>query len=54
MGKFNQKQTSATELTIEDDSIESGVDWQKLMADFQVLSVEDAMKNIMSKVMESK
>ena len=48
MGKFNQKKT---ELTMEDDGIELGVDWQKLMADFQVLSVEDAMKNIMSKVM---
>ncbi len=47
MGKFNQKKA---DLTTEDDGVELGVDWQKLMADFQALSVEEAMKNIMSKV----
>ena len=46
MGKFN-KTVNTDDL---DESVNSGVDWQQLIANFQTLSVEDALKNIMAKV----
>ena len=47
MGKFSKK---ASANSMEDINIDSSVDWQQLMANFQTLCVEDAMKSIMVKV----
>lgn len=49
MGKFN-KTVNTDDL---DESVNSGVDWQQLIANFQTLSVEDALKNIMAKLVDS-
>lgn len=48
MGKFNKKPSSLDDNAADSESI--GFSWQELMSRFEMLSVEDALKNIMEQV----
>lgn len=49
MGKFNKKPSSLDE-NGHADSETIGFSWQQLMSRFEMLSVEDALRNIMEQV----
>ena len=49
MGKFNKKPSSSLNDS-DTTSSETTFSWQQLMSSFELLSVEDALKNIMQQV----